>query len=161
MAETELQVSLLGSVCHPMCIQKRFLLFITAMAAAVATASYAVMPTEGSTSNGDPLHTSNGDLLLLTQLVREGRSSEARMLSRVVVNNIFLGHTGFFAVNASSGQRTNQMFFWFQPCSDGCDPHTAPLIQWFNGGPGSPDTVGVFNQIGQYYVTENLELRER
>ena len=89
--------------------------------------------------------------LLLSALLREGRVAEARARSRIEVDGTFLGHSGFLAVNSTSG-RVNQLFFWLQPCTDGCDPSTAPFIQWFNGGPGSPDTIGALNQIGTHYV---------
>lgn len=99
--------------------------------------------------------------LLLTEYIRDGRIAEARYVSRFVADGRFLGHSGFFEVPAASGTRINQLFFWFQPCTDGCDPSSAPLLQWFNGGPGSPDTTGALNQIGQFYVDERLQLRER
>ena len=104
-------------------------------------------------------HVRSQSPLLMSALLREGRLDEARARSRVEVDGVFLGHSGFFAV--PSGNYTNQLFFWLQPCSNGCDPVTTPLVQWFNGGPGSPDTVGVFNQIGQYFVDSSLDLHPR
>ena len=79
--------------------------------------------------------------LMLTALLEEGRTAEARAASRVVVHGVALGHSGYFSVPSASGRNTNHLFTWYQPC-EGCDPRTAPLIQWFNGGPGSPDTAG-------------------
>ena len=97
---------------------------------------------------------------MLSNLLKQGEVAKARSQSLVNVDGTSLGHTGFLAVNSSSGKRTNQMFMWFQPCTD-CDPATAPFIHWFNGGPGSPDTVGVLNQIGTHYVDASQTLHER
>ena len=96
--------------------------------------------------------------LFLSDLVAAGDYAAARFRSAVVVGGLRLGHSGFFAAPSASGARVNQLFTWFQPCArdDGCR-----LVQWFNGGPGSPDTTGALNQIGQYWVDESLELRER
>ncbi|GMI21470.1 hypothetical protein TrCOL_g3132 [Triparma columacea] len=98
--------------------------------------------------------------LLLTTLIESGKLSLARSLSSVKINGLPLGHSGFFTVS-SLGGKANNIFFFYQPCTDCEDPSVAPLIQWFNGGPGSPDTVGLFNQIGRYYVSEDLSLQER
>ena len=89
--------------------------------------------------------------LFLSDLVAAGDYAAARRRSAVVVGGLRLGHSGFFAAPSASGARVNQLFTWFQPCArdDGCR-----LVQWFNGGPGSPDTTGALNQIGQYWVDE-------
>eukprot|EP00929_Paragymnodinium_shiwhaense_P079768 TRINITY_DN41582_c0_g1_i1.p1 TRINITY_DN41582_c0_g1~~TRINITY_DN41582_c0_g1_i1.p1 ORF type:complete len:550 (-),score=93.46 TRINITY_DN41582_c0_g1_i1:385-2034(-) len=99
--------------------------------------------------------------LLLSPLIEAGKLEEARDASRIEIDGQFLGHSGYFSVDSASGKNTNQMFTWFQPCHDGCDPATAPLIQWFNGGPGSPDTIGAMNQIGNWYVDKGHNLHER
>lgn len=103
----------------------------------------------------------NANVLLLTPLIEAGKLQEARDASRVVVDGVPLGHSGYFSVPSASGLNTNQLFAWFQPCLDTCDPGVAPFIQWFNGGPGSPDTVGAMNQVGNWYVDRSLKLRER
>ena len=72
-----------------------------------------------------------------------------------------LGHTGFISTTNPTSNITNNHFIWYQPCTECADPSAAPLIQWFNGGPGSPDLVGVFNQIGNFYVDKNIEVMER
>eukprot|EP00933_Yihiella_yeosuensis_P049679 TRINITY_DN4686_c0_g1_i1.p1 TRINITY_DN4686_c0_g1~~TRINITY_DN4686_c0_g1_i1.p1 ORF type:complete len:590 (+),score=94.94 TRINITY_DN4686_c0_g1_i1:69-1772(+) len=99
--------------------------------------------------------------LLLTPLIQAGEFQKAREVSKVFIDGTSMGHSGFLAVPSASGKRTNQLFVWFQPCLDGCDASTTPLIQWFNGGPGSPDTVGAMNQIGNWYVDKDLTLHER
>eukprot|EP00928_Gymnodinium_smaydae_P032422 TRINITY_DN23485_c0_g2_i1.p1 TRINITY_DN23485_c0_g2~~TRINITY_DN23485_c0_g2_i1.p1 ORF type:complete len:551 (-),score=57.79 TRINITY_DN23485_c0_g2_i1:154-1764(-) len=99
--------------------------------------------------------------LSLSEYLREGRLHAAREDSRIEIEGRFMGYSGFFAAPSASGQNVNHFFTWFQPCLDGCDPSSTPLIHWFNGGPGSPDTTGAMNQIGNWYVDANLELHER
>ena len=106
-------------------------------------------------SAADPLQP-----LLLSDLLDQGRIADAREQSRVLIDGHFLGHAGFLAANSASGTRINQFWLMYVPCSD-CDVRTAPLIHWFNGGPGSPDTIGMLNQIGSHYVTSTQQLRER
>ncbi|GMH60230.1 hypothetical protein TrST_g4489 [Triparma strigata] len=94
--------------------------------------------------------------LLLSPLIDKGELLVARELSRTVN-----GHSGYITTT-STGGKDNHIFFWYQPCTECSDDKSeAPLIQWFNGGPGSPDTVGVFNQIGKSYVDEDLKLQDR
>mmetsp|Transcript_21395 Transcript_21395/g.63961 ORF Transcript_21395/g.63961 Transcript_21395/m.63961 type:complete len:408 (+) Transcript_21395:392-1615(+) len=90
--------------------------------------------------------------------MRRGEHARAREASAVVVDGAFLGHTGFFAVPARGG-RTNQFFAWYQPCA-ACD-EGAPLLHWFNGGPGSPDTVGALDQIGRFGISRASRVRRR
>ena len=153
MARSELEVSLLEGrpqgvnlrPCFPHLtlmmrgaqISRPLVLLIAAMAVGSAVASSQLPQLQALISSAEPL--------LLSKLLNEGRIDEARSRSRITVDGLFLGHSGFFAVNSSSERHVNQMFFWFQPCT-ACSASAAPLIQWFNGGPGSPDTIGVFNQ---------------
>eukprot|EP00656_Telonema_subtile_P025294 TRINITY_DN2737_c0_g1_i3.p1 TRINITY_DN2737_c0_g1~~TRINITY_DN2737_c0_g1_i3.p1 ORF type:complete len:474 (+),score=94.15 TRINITY_DN2737_c0_g1_i3:99-1520(+) len=48
--------------------------------------------------------------------------------------------------------RTNQIFAWYQPCRGSCDPATAPLLIWLQGGPGGPGSFGAFGEIGNWYI---------
>ena len=75
--------------------------------------------------------------LMITPLVKSGRFEEARALSQVTIDNISMGHSGFFSVPSATGRNTNHLFAWYQPCIEGCSDDT-PLIHYFNGGPGSP-----------------------
>eukprot|EP00927_Polykrikos_kofoidii_P035879 TRINITY_DN30383_c0_g1_i1.p1 TRINITY_DN30383_c0_g1~~TRINITY_DN30383_c0_g1_i1.p1 ORF type:complete len:574 (-),score=72.68 TRINITY_DN30383_c0_g1_i1:340-1977(-) len=99
--------------------------------------------------------------LLLTPLIESGDLEKAREASRIVIDDRYMGHSGYFSVPSASGRNVNNLFTWFQPCLDGCHPGETPLIQWFNGGPGSPDTIGAMNQIGNWYVDEDLQLKDR
>jgi len=74
--------------------------------------------------------------LLITPLIKAGRIIEARSLSRVVIDSISMGHSGFFSVPTASGKNLNHLFAWYQPCLEECDENT-PLIHYFNGGPGT------------------------
>jgi carboxypeptidase C (cathepsin A) len=98
--------------------------------------------------------------LLLTPLLRENKTAEARSASTVTVGEIALGHSGFFTVDSPSGKKDNNIFTWFQPCSKGCDP-SAPFVMWFQGGPGGPGTFGALTEIGSHYIDKDLKLQER
>ena len=100
--------------------------------------------------------------LLLTDLIASGSAPLARLMSIVTLQGINLGHSGFFTVpSPTPGGPDSNIFAFYQPCTSCGDPSKAPLIQWFNGGPGSPDTVGLFNQIGRFYVDDKMVLRAR
>ncbi|GMI03748.1 hypothetical protein TrRE_jg12656, partial [Triparma retinervis] len=100
--------------------------------------------------------------LLLTDLIASGSAPLARLMSIVTLQGIKLGHSGFFTVpSPTPGGPDSNIFAFYQPCTSCGDPSKAPLIQWFNGGPGSPDTVGLFNQIGRFYVDDKMVLRAR
>ena len=58
--------------------------------------------------------------LLLTPLIDAGMTSEAREASQVMVDGEFKGHAGYLSVASASGERTNHLWFWFQPCHKGC-----------------------------------------
>lgn len=96
--------------------------------------------------------------LLLTPLIQQGKLEEARNLS--VVTGGF-GHSAFLTVPSKSGKQSNNIYFWFQPCTGGCDASTAPFLLWFQGGPGGPGTFGAFGEIGNWYVDENYKIQER
>lgn len=99
--------------------------------------------------------------LMLTPLLKAGKLKEAREQSQVVVDGESLGNSGFFSVASESGKNTNNFFFWFQPCLDGCDPKSTPLVQWMQGGPGAPSTFGAMAEIGNWYVEEDLTIKKR
>jgi len=102
----------------------------------------------------------NAEPLLLTPLLKAGKLSEARNASAIQVGDISLGHSGYFTVDSTSGKQENNIFTWFQPCSDGCAP-TDPFVMWFQGGPGGPGTFGAFAEIGSHYVDKHLTLQKR
>lgn len=94
-----------------------------------------------------------GTPLLLTPLLADDRLQEARELSKVTIDNISMGHSGYFTVPLESGKR-NHMYFWYVPCLE-CDAESlgsAPLVQWFQGGPGGPSMFGSWTEVGNYYL---------
>eukprot|EP01001_Neometanema_parovale_P008646 NODE_4912_length_1001_cov_131.351936_g4705_i0.p1 GENE.NODE_4912_length_1001_cov_131.351936_g4705_i0~~NODE_4912_length_1001_cov_131.351936_g4705_i0.p1 ORF type:complete len:333 (+),score=89.62 NODE_4912_length_1001_cov_131.351936_g4705_i0:52-999(+) len=99
-----------------------------------------------------------GDPLLLSPLIAKGMIAQARNYSTIDGG---LGHSGFLTVPSASGKQNNNMFFWYQPCSKGCNPSTAPFILWLQGGPGGPGTFGALSELGNWYLDSNLQLHER
>lgn len=53
----------------------------------------------------------------------------------------------------------SQLFYWFTPAQNPSD--NTPLLIWLQGGPGSEGELGLFFEIGPYYLTENLTLVNR
>lgn len=99
--------------------------------------------------------------LLLSPLIKAGQLSEARTASVVKgPNGTMMGNSGFMTVPSKSGKQNNNIFFWLQPCLDGCNADT-PFLLWLQGGPGGPGMFGAFGEIGNWYVDFNLETQER
>lgn len=98
--------------------------------------------------------------LILTPYVNSGNTKEARALAAVEYEGINMGYSAFFAVPSTSEMNTNNIYFWFQPCLQGCNPATAPFVMWFQGGPGAPGTFGALSEIGNWYIDENLAVQE-
>eukprot|EP00658_Telonema_sp_P-2_P034905 TRINITY_DN25453_c0_g1_i1.p1 TRINITY_DN25453_c0_g1~~TRINITY_DN25453_c0_g1_i1.p1 ORF type:complete len:396 (+),score=98.27 TRINITY_DN25453_c0_g1_i1:131-1318(+) len=88
-----------------------------------------------------------------TPLITQGRMSEARSSSSVHYKGVNYGHAGHFSVPAEhNASRTNHLFAWYQPCRGDCDPATAPLLIWLQGGPGGPGWFGAFAELGNWYI---------
>ena len=80
-----------------------------------------------------------GELVMLTPLVQKGQIDQAQAASKITYKNGFYGHAGHFSTPAQhNSSRTNNIYTWYQPCTEGCDEATAPLIIWLQGGPGGP-----------------------
>jgi len=98
------------------------------------------------------------DPLLLTPYIKAGKLSQVRELSAVYGGK--MGNSGFMTVPSASGKQNNNIFFWLQPCLDGCDAD-APFIIWLQGGPGGPGMFGAFGEIGNWYVDFNDKTQKR
>jgi len=101
--------------------------------------------------------------LLLTPIMAEGKGAAlARELSRVTIDNKTYGHSGYFSVPAEHKPHlNNHIFFWYQPCLDGCDETKAPFLVWLQGGPGGPGTFGAMTEIGNWWVDDSIQPQER
>jgi len=68
--------------------------------------------------------------VLVTELIRAGRSLEARNASAIIYNGVAYGFGGHYTVAAQHRpERDNHLYTWFQPCRD-CDFVKAPLLIW-------------------------------
>ncbi|EOD07191.1 hypothetical protein EMIHUDRAFT_198523 [Emiliania huxleyi CCMP1516] len=99
--------------------------------------------------------------LLLTPMLEAGKALEAREVSKVVIDGAFKGHAGYLSVASASGKRTNHLWFWYQPCRNGCTHGEAILTQYFAGGPGSGSQGPAFNEMGNFFVDDKGLLQDR
>jgi len=88
--------------------------------------------------------------------------AEIRQRAAVKVQEKDMGFAGHLTVQAQKRKddRKNHIFFWYQPCTN-CNSSTDPLLVWLQGGPGGPGTFGAMTEIGNWYIDEKLEPRER
>ena len=66
----------------------------------------------------------------------------------------------FFVINSHGGQYSGflnasndgvmQMHYWFVESE--VDPASAPLVLWFNGGPGASSLYGLLLELGPFRV---------
>jgi hypothetical protein len=69
--------------------------------------------------------------------------------------------SGFIDMTGSRAgvEKGSQLFYWFTPAQHPSD--NTPLLIWLQGGPGSEGELGLFFEIGPYYLTEELTLVNR
>lgn len=101
-----------------------------------------------------------GEPLLLTPLINSGKIDEAKKQAKIKGEIEGLGYSGYFTVNATNSTQQNNIFTWFQPCSEGCDDN-APFILWMQGGPGGPGVFGALSEVGSFYVKKDMTLGKR
>ncbi|XP_046573544.1 probable serine carboxypeptidase CPVL [Haliotis rubra] len=108
----------------------------------------------GPTTSVDP-----GQPLYLSPYIAGGHIQQAQNLSRVgsLQGSSILSYSGYITVNANFN---SNLFFWFIPAQQ-ADPHTAPLILWLDGGPGTSGLFGLFVQNGPFIVDKDLKLSPR
>lgn len=100
------------------------------------------------------------DPLLLTPLILNGQLKEAREKSQISQKgDADFGYAGYFTVQAQHTDNLNNMYFWYQPCTDCSDD--SKLLIWIQGGPGGPGTFGAMAEIGNFYIDEKVNPQER
>lgn len=89
---------------------------------------------------------------LLSSLIKSGNYAAARAQSAIggTAAGPGLGYSGFISVPSASGRNTNNLFFWYQPCS-ACNISTSEFIMWMQGGPGAPSSYGALSEIGNFF----------
>lgn len=90
--------------------------------------------------------------LKLTPLINEGLLKEAVSKAYVspFVENGTASYSGFFTVDPD--HETN-LFFWFFESEQ--NPETDPILLWLHGGPGVSALMGLFQENGPYYISED------
>eukprot|EP00058_Branchiostoma_floridae_P015263 XP_002600751.1 hypothetical protein BRAFLDRAFT_83494 [Branchiostoma floridae] len=98
-----------------------------------------------------------GDPLFLTPYLEQGMAEKARMLSEVHLPGTTINSfSGYLTVNKTY---SSNMFFWFFPAMS--DPENAPLLLFLQGGPGTSSMLGLFSEMGPFYVTKDAQLMMR
>lgn len=82
----------------------------------------------------------------------------------VVLAQICMGEymqSGFIDMKGSrvGVEEGSKIFYWFTPAQEASEE--APLLIWLQGGPGSEGELGLFFEIGPYYLSEDLTLENR
>ncbi|CAG4943797.1 unnamed protein product [Colias eurytheme] len=65
-------------------------------------------------------------------------------------------YAGYFTVNE---KYNGNLWFWYFPVMDKAVEDT-PLILWLQGGPGASSMYGLFEEIGPFTISENMELKK-
>mmetsp|Transcript_3117 Transcript_3117/g.4808 ORF Transcript_3117/g.4808 Transcript_3117/m.4808 type:complete len:431 (+) Transcript_3117:79-1371(+) len=69
--------------------------------------------------------------------------------------------SGFIDISGSRPQTPgSKIFYWFTP-QQVPSGEPKPLLLWLQGGPGSPGELGLFFELGPYYLNENEQLEPR
>ncbi|XP_014212799.1 venom serine carboxypeptidase [Copidosoma floridanum] len=99
-----------------------------------------------------------GNPLFLTPIIESGDINKARELASVQHKAMkdVSSYAGYFTVNK---EYNSNLFFWFFPAQK--NPKTAPVVAWFQGGPGASSLFGLFVENGPFRVTKNLTLQAR
>ncbi|CAH2015005.1 unnamed protein product [Acanthoscelides obtectus] len=97
-----------------------------------------------------------GEPLILTPLLEQNKTDEARRLADVALSEEVKSYSGYFTVNK---HYNSNLFFWFFPSRG--DYENDPVLLWLQGGPGSPSLYGLFMEHGPFQLNENAELELR
>ncbi|TEB24238.1 alpha/beta-hydrolase [Coprinellus micaceus] len=75
--------------------------------------------------------------------------------ARVVENTGICEHTSgvYEAAGYVDLTKTDSIWFWFFAARN--NPDTAPLVLWFNGGPGSSSMFGLFQEHGPCFISND------
>lgn len=105
----------------------------------------------------DNVRVDNGTALILTPLIEQGRTAEAKNASRVDAK-LFFGiesYSGFLTVDKTY---KSHLYFWYFP-SFAKPVSETPWIIWLQGGPGASSLTGLFDEIGPFRANSDGTLR--
>ncbi|KAG1654105.1 putative serine carboxypeptidase CPVL [Nymphon striatum] len=130
-----------------------FSLFTTGLAIGRHIYTYSAYPQQNEINMKD-----SGDPLFLTPLIKRGRLSYARNLSRVgtAISTELTSYSGYFTINP---KYQSNMFFWYFPATEATED--APLLLWLQGGPGATDMFGLFVEVGPIKVTSDYKIIQK
>ncbi|KAK4875528.1 hypothetical protein RN001_011950 [Aquatica leii] len=96
--------------------------------------------------------------LILTPLIKSGNIKEAQEAAEVKFDGFkgIRSYSGYFTVNE---QYNSNLFFWFFPSE--INYESAPVVLWLQGGPGASSLIGLFVEIGPFYVKNKHGLKRR
>ncbi|XP_038209259.1 vitellogenic carboxypeptidase-like [Zerene cesonia] len=107
-----------------------------------------------------PEETTDKKPLILTPLLKKNELEKARSAAEVKSNYTLPGvksYAGYFTVNE---KYNGNLWFWYFPAMNKPVEET-PLILWLQGGPGASSMFGLFEEIGPFTITENMELKKK
>lgn len=98
-----------------------------------------------------------GEPLFLTPYIEAGKIQEGQAAAQVrfPFTNI-TSYSGYITINETF---KSNFFFWFFPSEK--DPQNAPVFLWLQGGPGSSSLLGIFTEIGPFFIDTQGSLKIR
>ncbi len=83
-------------------------------------------------------------------LAQSGQDDLVTSLPGVATMPSFRIYAGYLTINATSGKQ-----FFYTYVEAAANPSTAPLVRWFNGGPGCSSLGGMFQELGPLIPAAN------
>lgn len=101
-----------------------------------------------------PFRSSAGDVLILSDYLKDNEVEKARELSVVNMEDLTANtpsHSGYINVDK---EHNSNLWFWYFPVEQ-YDVQKSPLIIWLQGGPGASSLFGLFDELGPFTVDKD------